>query len=393
MRVLSILMISFAQLAHAGGMVTSGGDLLRNARNPWWVKNTASVNYCIEIDKKTISATEDAINDLVARALEYWKTEFARKLKLVKNKDVLNQYLNQIGVGIQDFKKINCNGSEDLRFKFGYGTLTPEQVAYMADIRSHVSAAVRTDYDDIHLKGKGFVYIASDIGPHSYAGGADLIQKPWQYDFFLYLAIVHELGHVFGLPHIGETYTLMSEGFLEYILNEAVAESVKSIPVRGVTLIPFFFFPASYFVTCSKSGFPASAVNYFNIPAGTTCMHFVIDADNKQLLMYASPGTAFYPSTYLGGIRDLELDADFTIGITLFLTDAQTVFPKPPTPFHFMMGPMFVDKNGPANFYPLLGLARPLFVDLNSRSFALVGTAGTKLEAMLKGRTEIIPHY
>ena len=84
--------------------------------------------------------------------------------------------------------------------------------------------------------------------------------------FSLYLAIVHELGHVFGIPHIGETYSLMSERFIEFILNRAVAEPLKVWKVAGYTPVPFFFFPANYFVNCTKTGFAPSATKFLGIP-------------------------------------------------------------------------------------------------------------------------------
>ncbi|MEQ1877820.1 MAG: hypothetical protein ABL958_14350, partial [Bdellovibrionia bacterium] len=65
-----------------GGMVSSGGDLLRDSHNPWWLGNTPIVRYCIEIDQPTVSASPQKIEEMVTRALEFWKTEFNRKLKI-----------------------------------------------------------------------------------------------------------------------------------------------------------------------------------------------------------------------------------------------------------------------------------------------------------------------
>jgi hypothetical protein len=382
-----------SDLSTQGGMVSSGGNLLRNAHNPWWVKNTSEVRYCIEIDSKTFSATPEKIAMVVGKVLEYWKLEFTRKLQIVNGKDLINQAFNSMGVGVQTFTKMNCSGTEDLRFKFGYGTLSEKEASYLPDIRTHVGAAVRTEYDEASLKGKGFVYIASDSGPNSYDGGPSLIEQPWHYDIFLYLALAHELGHVFGIPHIGEVYSVMSETFLEVILNRAVAEPIKNLQIQGVTPTGFFFFPSSYFVHCSKMGFSSRAQNYFKLPAGTTCLQFGIDGPNKQIHIYATPGLTVVAGAYLGAIRDLDFEASYAVGVTLYLTEQQKVFDPMPGPFQHMMGPMFVGKSGSANFYPLTGPAKPLYVNLGLGRFDFVGMSGPSLKSVLKGMMEIIPHY
>ena len=35
-----------------GGWVGMGGELIKDARNPWFVKNTAEVFYCIKIERR-----------------------------------------------------------------------------------------------------------------------------------------------------------------------------------------------------------------------------------------------------------------------------------------------------------------------------------------------------
>ena len=46
-----LLIIFFSQLTFAGGWVSSGGELFSDAHNPWFVRNTKDVNYCVVVDE------------------------------------------------------------------------------------------------------------------------------------------------------------------------------------------------------------------------------------------------------------------------------------------------------------------------------------------------------
>ncbi len=384
-----------AGAASAGGMVSSGGELLRDANNPWWVKNTARVSYCIEIDQKSISMPAARIAELVELAIAHWKSEFSRPLKIAAEKPALNPLFNQSGVGTQVFAKIACTGGEDLRFKFGYGTLTPDQRGFIPNLSAHVSAAVRTEYDLKLLKGKGFVYIASDLGPNRYQGNAETIEKPWRYEAMLYFTVLHELGHVFGLPHQGShVSSVMSAQFVEFMLNAKTADHLKIWKVGA--LPPYFFFPSGYFVQCWAAGFDgawgALPKSYFSIPAGMRCLHFSLDGDRSQILVHASAAPDASP-VYVGRIADLFLSGEVQPAILIYLTDAQTVFPKPTTPYPYQAGPYFVSKAGSGNFYPATGAARPLHLEIGPVSFRFVGVVGASLLPVLKGPVSMFPYY
>ncbi|HEX4924167.1 MAG TPA: hypothetical protein VFV50_08775, partial [Bdellovibrionales bacterium] len=298
----------------------------------------------------------------------------------------------QLGVGHQQFVRVPCTGTEELRFKFGAGTLEPARRAVIPNLRAHVGIAIRTEYDEVNLRGRGFIYIASDIGNETY-DASNSIAQPWKHEIFLFLTLVHELGHVFGIPHTGPKYSLMSAQFLEMILHKTTAEPMKNFKIGESNVVPFFFFPSRYFVQCSQDGWLAEAVQVFQIPADTGCLHFGVDDDRGLIHVYGSkkPGA---PEKPLGLISKLDFDAEPSLGVTLFLTPKQKVFAQMPNPYHLMTGPFFAAKKGSASFTPAGGgPARPLYLDLSPSTFTIVGLANGTLKTLLTGPMTMIPHY
>ncbi|MCB0411029.1 MAG: hypothetical protein KDD22_00790, partial [Bdellovibrionales bacterium] len=63
-------------MAPAGGWVSFGGELFRFDRNPWFVKNTLKVNYCIDnYDKEGMSVSQDIALQAIEDAIAFWKDE------------------------------------------------------------------------------------------------------------------------------------------------------------------------------------------------------------------------------------------------------------------------------------------------------------------------------
>lgn len=211
MRHLLLLILFFGFQAFAGnGWVSSGGDLYRSDKNPWFLRNTKTVNYCVSVDPKGISIPADEVRKHVKGAIDYWKNEFYFVASQSAQKKPANGTLN--AVGSQNFVEGVCDKSTDLQFVIGAGSLSPEQRASISNVRRTLGRTTRTSYDFEQLRGRGFIFVASDTGPERFARIADSA-KFWSKKNTLMAILAHELGHVFGLPHFGGG--LMAESFAE----------------------------------------------------------------------------------------------------------------------------------------------------------------------------------
>lgn len=212
---------------------TGGGEFLKDQHNPWFLKNTKEVRFCLSFDVAGFSATPEKAAQLTDRALEYWKKELSDRGEL-------------LGLGQQNFSRLpTCDGNEDLRLQFGYGTLSEKQLKlfkdHEEDPQDYVGIAIRTEYDRARMRGKGFIYISSDRGTHPYNRGHGLAKNLWSHDGLLFQILLHELGHVFGVPHT-------DDGFMAASFPESLVRKYREYRTLEA---PPFFEPSTHFEKCA----------------------------------------------------------------------------------------------------------------------------------------------
>jgi hypothetical protein len=198
--ILATAMAAASNLALAGWH-SGGGELFTDSQNPWFVQNTSEATYCIEIDAANFGQTLDVARAKIEDAFAYWRREF----RVVGPSRENGQ---DVAVGTQTFRETTCEQNPDIVFQLG--TLNDEQAAYLKHPRKVIGEAVRTDYDPVHLKGKGFIYISPETGMHSLEGAGPLgsiVPERWRFKegILLEIVLIHEIGHVFGLAHISDT--------------------------------------------------------------------------------------------------------------------------------------------------------------------------------------------
>jgi hypothetical protein len=351
----------FSLGAWAQGWVSSGGEIFQNGKNAWFVKSTTQVSYCLHMAPTHVSASAETISKAIADGFEYWKKEFVRSSTLNGS--------SHFEVATQTFVKVECSASPDIKFQFGYETLEPKQIEYLKDPTKYIGITVRTNYETARMRGKGFIYFASDSGPHGYVNrNGELIEKAWSHQQILKYAILHELGHIFGIPHLGSG--LMSEVFLNQILNKNLAEKYESTPIES------FLRPAEDLETCSVS---AAALSWFGAPAGTKCIAIQSATPLTVWKVMAKKEPNDNPMQ-IGEFRSVSPNLADQRGrpVTLLeLPEDQEVFSGEEAGFRsFMMGPFLIDMGMTGQYFPnTTRRPAPVYISMTPSSLSIQAAA------------------
>jgi hypothetical protein len=357
---------AFASGDGDGGWVSSGGELFRDAHNPWFVKNTENVYYCIKIDKSSISVEASEVKGAIQDALQYWKTEFGKA-------DVGNGQ-GRFSLATQSFIETQCEDSKvDLRILFGYGSLSQSEIDYLKTPTKYIGITVRTKYDVKNLKGQGFIFISSDLGEHAYDNPGTLIEKAWGHAKILRYALMHEFGHVFGLPHMGTG--LMAEVFLNQIIDKKLVEIYESSPVET------FIQPPQQIDICN-TGIMINR-QFFGIPNDHACLS--INQASLLGIQIASKKDEKSDLVVAGTIRNISPEIyDFSgrPASILQITDGQNVFTAAETVFRsFMIGPILTELGAKGNFVPtIVGPPKSVYLKISPTSLAIIGSNANKVE-------------
>ena len=77
-----------------GSGVSSGGDVVKDANNPWFVGDVHKVAYCLDLDPVSVSARRAVVESTVKKAFEFWHEEFVR---------LHDSFYVLDGLGLQEF--------------------------------------------------------------------------------------------------------------------------------------------------------------------------------------------------------------------------------------------------------------------------------------------------
>jgi hypothetical protein len=349
-----------------GGWVSSGGELFRDAHNPWFLRNTTTVYYCVKIDKNSISIDTPEVTSAIRDTLQYWKSEF------IKTDQGLDE--GRFALGTQTFTETQCEDIKvDLRILFGYGSLAQTEIDYLKIPNKYIGITVRTKYDPENLKAQGFIYISSDQGEHVYDNPGNLIERAWTHPKILRYAFMHEFGHVFGLSHMGTG--LMAEVFLNQIINKNLIDIYENTPVEP------FIQPPQQISTCNQS----MMINktFFGIPLEHNCL--VINQSGLIGIQIASRKDEKAELVVAGNLRNISPNIfDFAgrPSSILQLTDKQKVFTSAETVFRsFMLGPILNELGASANFVPAVpGPPKSVYLKISPTSLNIIGLSTNKVE-------------
>lgn len=201
------------------GWTSGGGGFIRDSQNPWFLKNVKVVNYCVKINERDFGISQSLAEERIAQAIAYWKKEFDISRSLISDPE-------DPGIATQKFELSSCSPTTDLQFLLG--VLPEEEAPNEWNPTSFIGIAMRTDYNRVTMRGKGFIYVSPGKGEYKYKN-KNLVDDAWsKANGHLFRAIVmHELGHVFGVPHEtgGQDSNLMHQSFPENKLQKNIWEN------------------------------------------------------------------------------------------------------------------------------------------------------------------------
>lgn len=346
----------------AGGWIASGGGSFRLEKNPWFVKNTQVVNYCVMVDEAGVSASVQEIQAAIAESFKYWARELSTKPAMPS---AVTRGFTEVAT--QEFvRQSQCDATTDIAFKIGYETLDQKEREWLQDPTAYIGVSIRKDYDEIQMKGRGIVFISSDRGAHVYRNLGQLVSTAWSKPKLLQYALTHEIGHIMGISHWG--MGLMSETFLTSLLNSSGWTFFAGRPILSFTQ------PLSTAEVCNPDMSDSFVGEFFGL-ANEKCLRFERNGGSNtdwNAFARAQKESELIPAGQLKITSSLELGLSLKPVIFVYLPDSQTVFRKDEMGFaDFLVGAL-ASSGLYQGIFTRPGSHRPYSVQINTDAESLV---------------------
>lgn len=214
------------------GTITSGGGYVYGLEsNPWFIGNVTTVRYCIDMDEEHFGASRPQAEASIKRAVALWKSALTPEIFAETKK------IPQLTIGSQEFIQVDC-AEGDIDVAFQLGKLSQNQERMLGKPRRFIASTVQTSYDEENMHGRGFIYIAPESGPLR-PDADDLAADYWRANgnLILDMALLHELGHVFGIPHSQSDFPMGATLCESMVTNKSIAAvtEFEKLLAQGVT--------------------------------------------------------------------------------------------------------------------------------------------------------------
>lgn len=237
---------SLPNIVFAAGWISGGAGEITDEGNPWFLGSHKPIDYCVAVDPNFPLSTA-TVQKLIWESFREWK-QVLQGYGLDRP-DLIGPFQDgeKRGLALNVRQVEKCDDPEhQLRFKIG---IVDEEMEgfFKIHTRSIVGVAHRRDYDHQTFRTGGFIWVAPQGWipqtqlrgslPEGVAGFPD-----WEQDNHFKTILLHEIGHVFGFPHLD--YTIMREDIFEHLWVDLSSmepiELNREIETTAIRMSPFF---------------------------------------------------------------------------------------------------------------------------------------------------------
>ena len=185
--VLIILCMATAGHTFAGAGSSGGGDRYKVDFEAAWFIGDQPINYCIEMADDFPIGKEKALTTIQA-VISQWKDYVTRKK--IEEKETIKLNFNY-------HYTEQCSSQTELTFYLGIET--PRVRKAKTNFSDPIAFAQKESYDFKSGLGRGLVWIKTN--PIHNTNNL----HPWERNDSFYGILLHEFGHIFGVPHVPGT--------------------------------------------------------------------------------------------------------------------------------------------------------------------------------------------
>jgi hypothetical protein len=179
------------------------GELDFDQDNPWFL-DEKPIEYCVMLAPDENDLTIQQAKDLVEAAIEKWR-QFFQKYGLLDRTFEDGRFPRGASLRLNlDFRAVDACEDPSSQLIFAFGGNTVHTAGHEDGLRNDLGAALRGPYDFSSFHNGGTVWVAPFV-----------LSRSLKLEHIL----LHELGHVFGMPHNST-----------WVMDAEIAETLRRTP-------------------------------------------------------------------------------------------------------------------------------------------------------------------